>query len=57
MSQWQARATLENGAVAMFGLEADSAGDALDLVHLWLADAGQRIEEAEVSQLRGSHDR
>jgi hypothetical protein len=57
MSQWQARATLENGAIVMFGMEADSDSDALDLLHLRLADAGQRIEGAEVWPLLRSRER
>ena len=51
MTCWQVRATLENGAVVVFGTEAQSDEAALDLAHERLEDTGQLVAEVDVDQL------
>jgi hypothetical protein len=51
MTHWQARATLENGAVMVFGAQAHTDEDVLDLARERLADTGQPVTELEIEPL------
>lgn len=52
MANWQVRAGLANGAVAMFGLDAGNDEAALDAAHELLEETGQPAVEIEVAQIR-----
>jgi hypothetical protein len=51
MTHWQARATLENGAVMVFGAQAHTDEDALGLAETRLADTGQAVLDIEIEPL------
>jgi hypothetical protein len=51
MTHWQTRATLENGAVMVFGAQAHTDEDVLGLAETWLADTGQAVLDIEIEPL------
>jgi len=51
MSCWQVKAMLENGAIAVFGLQAGSGKDARDLAHARLSEIPVPPLEVDVAPL------
>jgi hypothetical protein len=57
MDYWQVRAVLENGAVLLFGVQADSITEAAEAADERLADTGQLVTDVSVCPLAAACER